>query len=74
MPNNKSLNKNQLTANVNLFIMVQSTRSEITQNKKSSNDWKCGKSGELVYILAHDCQRWLTNQVVGSSVCFDPSH
>lgn len=43
---NKSLNTNQLTANVNLFIMVQSTRSEITQ--KSSHYWKFGKSGELV--------------------------
>lgn len=45
---NKSLNTNQLTANVNLFIMVQSTRSEITPNKKSSHYWKFGKSGELV--------------------------
>lgn len=44
-----------MTANVNLFIMVQSTLSEITQNKKSSHHWKFGKSGELVKILARDC-------------------
>lgn len=52
MPNNKS---QQHFTTVNLFIMVQSTRSEITQNKKSSHDCKFGKSGELVYILARDC-------------------
>lgn len=32
-----------------------------------------GNLRELVYILAHDCIHWFTNQVAGLSVCFDPS-
>lgn len=28
---------------------------------------------ELVYILAHHCKHWFTNQVAGLSMCFDPS-